>query len=131
MPASEKNIRSRGLKRLIHAFRHSSDGLADAWRREEAFRLETFLLIISIPLAFWLGTTISQSLLLIFSVLFLMIVEIFNSAIEAVVDRIGPEHHELSRVAKDLGSAGVFLSALFPVAIWGAIALGRLQFLTF
>ncbi len=130
MSAPAKLTKNTGLRRLALACKHSSAGLADAWRREEAFRIETVLLTISIPLAFWLATTISQAFLLIFSVLFLMIVEILNSAIEAVVDRIGPEQHELSRVAKDLGSAGVLLSALFPAAIWVTIALSRVGFLT-
>lgn len=130
MPAPAKLAKNTGLRRLFLAGHHSKAGLADAWRREEAFRIETTLLMISIPLAFWLGATISQTFLLIFSILFLMIVEILNSAIETVVDRIGPEQHELSRVAKDMGSASVLLSALFPAVVWVTVTLGRLGLVT-
>ena len=121
-----KSPERRGWPRLIAAWHHSCAGLRDVWRREEAFRLETAVLALAIPTAFWLGSTLSQIALLIGSLLLLMIVEIMNSAIEAIVDRIGLERHELSRVAKDLGSAAVLLTALFPLSIWGSIALNRL-----
>jgi diacylglycerol kinase (ATP) len=102
---------------LIAACQNSKAGFGDIWQREEAFRQETVLLVVSVPVAFWLGTTLSQ--------VSLTIVEILNSAIEAVVDRIGPELHELTRIAKDLGSAAVLLTALIPIFIWDAVILSR------
>ena len=89
----------RGVARLIAAVHHSIAGLGDAWRREAAFRQEVLLLIAAVPLSVWVGDSIGQVGLLLGSILFLMIVELVNSAIETVGDRIGPERHELSRVA--------------------------------
>jgi diacylglycerol kinase (ATP) len=109
-----------GISRLIEAFRNSVAGFRDIWRREEAFRQEFILLLLSVPLALWIGNSLAHMGLLIGSVLLLMIVEILNSAIEAIVDRVGTERHELSRIAKDLGSLAVFTTALFPLVIWGA-----------
>jgi len=125
-----KQPENRGLARLRAAWGHSCSGLRDAWVREEAFRLEVFLFIASFPAAAWLAASVSQAALLVGSVLLLMIVEILNSAIEAIVDRIGPERHELSRVAKDLGSAAVLLTALFPAGVWGAIVAANLDLIT-
>ena len=116
-----------GVSRLRAAFANSVAGLRDMWRREEAFRQECLLLAAAVPLAFWLGSGAAQIGLLIGSVLLLIIVEILNSAIEAVVDRVGLEWHELSRVAKDLGSAAVLLAALFPAGVWGLVLLSRLD----
>ncbi|MEO3413617.1 diacylglycerol kinase [Roseovarius sp. CAU 1744] len=97
-------------------------GFADVWRGEEAFRLEFIAFCISIPAAFWLGSSIFSVALLIVSVLLVLIVEVLNSAIEAVVDRIGEERHEMSRMAKDLGSLAVLLATLVPAIVWlGAI----------
>lgn len=121
------NPKRRGLARLIAAWQHSRAGLRDVWRGEEAFRLETALFALSFPIAAWLSASVSQFALMVGSLLLLMIVEILNSAIEAVVDRVGPEKHELSRLAKDLGSAAVLLAALFPGVIWGAILLELLN----
>lgn len=120
----------KGIARLLAAWRNSKAGLRDLWRREEAFRQETVTFAVGIPLAFWIGGTTAQTALMIGSILLLMIVEILNSAIEAIVDRIGPEHHELSRIAKDLGSAAVLLTALFPVGVWGIVILSRLGLIT-
>ena len=83
------------------------------------------LALVLAPLAFWLGQTSLQRLLLLGSCLLVLIVELLNSAIEAVVDRIGPELHELSGRAKDLGSAAVFLSLLLAAAAWAVVALER------
>jgi diacylglycerol kinase (ATP) len=109
---------AKGITRLIAAFHNSIAGFRDIWRREEAFRQEILLLIVAIPLAAWLGNSLAHTGLLIGSVLLLIIVEILNSAIETVVDRIGTERHELSRIAKDLGSLAVFTTALIPLAVW-------------
>jgi len=116
--------------RLRAAFFNSCAGLRDIWRSEAAFRMEAVLLALSIPAGAWLATNVTQFGLLVGSVLLVLIVEILNTAIEACIDRIGPERHELSRIAKDLGSAAVLLTALFPAFIWGSIALSRLGVVT-
>lgn len=108
----------KGFARLRAAFRNSVTGFGDVWRGEEAFRLEVIALLLSIPAAFWLGDSILATALLILSVLLVLIVEVLNSAIEAVVDRIGPERHDLSRMAKDLGSLAVLLAMLIPGILW-------------
>ena len=122
----EKPEGLHGFARLVAAIQHSFSGLNDAWTREPAFRQETLLLIPAVPLSLWIGESIGQVALLLGSILFLMLVEVLNSAIEAVVDRIGHERHELSRIAKDLGSAAVMLASLFPLATWIILLLGKL-----
>lgn len=115
----------RGLRRLLDATRYSAAGLATAWRGEEAFRQEVLLAVVLVPLAAWLGQTAMERLLLIGSWLLVIIVEILNTAIEATVDRIGDEHHQLSGQAKDLGSAAVLLSLLLATLAWGTVAWER------
>ncbi len=112
-----------GFARLVAAFRNSKAGFRDIWQREEAFRLEVMILIVSFPVAIWLATSPVQFVLLVGSILVLIIVEILNSAIEATIDRIGLEHHELSRIAKDLGSLAVLLTCLLPLGVWVSIIL--------
>ena len=121
MPKSEK----RGLQRLLAASAFSAAGLRAAWRCEEAFRQEAVLAAALTPMAFWLGQNAMQRSLLMASLLLVLIVELLNSALEAVVDRIGHELHELSGQAKDMGSAAVLLSLLLAVAVWGGIAWDR------
>ncbi|MFO1356749.1 MAG: diacylglycerol kinase [Gammaproteobacteria bacterium] len=121
MPKSDR----RGIRRLLAATGYSLAGLRAAWRHEAAFRQEVVLALVLAPLAFWLGQTSLQRLLLLGSCLLVLVVELLNSAIEAVVDRIGPELHELSGRAKDLGSAAVFLSLLLAAAAWAVVALER------
>jgi diacylglycerol kinase (ATP) len=99
-----------GVKRLFNATRYSISGFKAAWQHEAAFRQELILGIVLIPAAFFITDSIPQTLLLIFSTVLVIIVELINSAIEAVVDRIGNEIHELAGRAKDIGSAAVFLS---------------------
>ena len=106
------------------------DRFKDIWRREEAFRQELVILILSVPIAVWLGQSLAHTGLLIGSILLLIIVEILNSALEAVVDRIGTERHELSRIAKDLGSLAVLTTALIPIAVWGISLLMALGLIT-
>lgn len=118
-----KKTRSSGLKRLVSAFGNSVTGFRDIWRHEEAFRIEVVVLLLCVPLALLIGQSLAHIGLLIGSVLFLIVVEILNTAIEATIDRVGTEKHELSRIAKDLGSLAVFTTALFPLAIWGASVL--------
>ncbi|MEM9426620.1 MAG: diacylglycerol kinase [Pseudomonadota bacterium] len=115
----------KGIARLRAAYVNSMQGARDIWRGEEAFRLEVVLLVISIPLAVWLGEGFFQTAILIGVVMVLLIVEILNSAIEAVVDRIGPERHELSRVAKDLGSLAVLIACVLVGIVWLGALLDR------
>ena len=122
-----KQPEKRGLARLKAAWGHSCSGLADAWKREEAFRLEAVLFIASFPAAAMLASSVAQGALLVGSLLLLLIVVVLNSAIETTIDRIGPERHELSRVAKDLGSAAVLLTALFPIGVWLAVVAANLK----
>ena len=114
-----------GIRRVIRATRYSAQGLAHAWKHESAFRQEVTLTILMIPLAIWLGRTPMEKLLLIASCFFVIVVELLNSAIEAVVDRIGEERHELAGRAKDMGSAAVFVSLLMVGALWGMVAWQR------
>lgn len=111
-----------GVRRLLHATRYSAQGFLHAWRHEAAFRQELAMTILLLPLALWLGRNPFEVLLLIGTCLLVLIVELLNSAVEAVVDRVGQEHHELSGRAKDLGSAAVFLSLVLVGATWLTIA---------
>ncbi|MEN9502351.1 MAG: hypothetical protein RI964_1636 [Pseudomonadota bacterium] len=107
-----------GLKRIIKAGQYSWQGFRAAYKHEEAFRQETWLLGLAIPLALLLGDNGVEKALMIGSVLLLLIVELLNSAIEAVVDRTGLEPHKLSGRAKDMGSAAVSVALLNAVLIW-------------
>ena len=109
-----------GLDRIRHAAGYSLDGLVSAYRGESAFRQETWLAVILVPLAFWLGQTWIETALLAGSVVLVMVVELLNSAVEATVDRISFELHELAKRAKDFGSAAVFLSLALTGALWAA-----------
>ncbi|MCK5829066.1 MAG: diacylglycerol kinase [Methylococcales bacterium] len=93
-------------------------GFKAAWKHEEAFRQEILFFLVAVPLAIWLGENRIEKVLLIASVVLVMIVELLNSAIETVVDRIGVEHHELAGRAKDIGSAAVLLTILLAIATW-------------
>jgi len=114
-----------GIKRILRATGFSIQGLAAAWKHEAAFRQETVLLIILVPVAFWLGETVLIQALLISVCLLVLIVELFNSAIEAAIDRHGDEHHELSGRAKDIGSAAVMISLAIVLLTWGAVICDR------
>ncbi|MBL0458531.1 diacylglycerol kinase [Aeromonas enteropelogenes] len=113
-----------GVTRIIKATGYSMKGLKSAWINEAAFRQELMLILLLMPLTFWVGETLNQILLLVIISWLVVIVEVLNSAIEAVVDRIGPEHHELSGRAKDLGSAAVFIALALNALVWGAL-VGR------
>lgn len=113
-----------GWRRVVNATHYSWAGLKAAWRNEEAFRQESLLVCFLSPFAFWLGHTPTERALLIGSLLLIVIVELLNSGIEAVVDRIGLERHELSGRAKDIGSAAVFVSLLNAAVVWGLVVLG-------
>ncbi len=107
-----------GITRIIRATGFTWQGLRAAWRNEEAFRQETWLCMVLIPLGLYLGEGGVEKALLVASALLLPLVEILNSALEAVVDRIGEEHHELSGRAKDMGSAAVALAILLLASTW-------------
>ena len=115
-----------GLTRVLFAARHSADGLGAAWRHESAFRQEAALALLMLPAAFWLGTTWVERTLLIGSVLLVLIVELLNSGIEAAVDRISLDLHDLSKRAKDYGSAAVMLALLLCGGAWAAALWNRL-----
>ncbi len=109
------------LGRLFRAAGHSWRGLRTAVRFEAAFRQELVLAGVGLPLGLWLGEGGVEKALLTGSLLLVLIVELLNSAVEAVVDRIGPEHHPLSGRAKDLGSAAVLLALLLAGGVWGLV----------
>mgnify|MGYP000899269953 FL=1 len=112
-----------GLRRLLNAFGYSLQGFRAAWQNEAAFREEAMLTIVLTPVALLLPVTGLEKLLLILSLLLLVPVELLNSAVEAVVDRIGPEIHPLSGRAKDLGSAAVLIACLILGLTWLFIAV--------
>jgi diacylglycerol kinase (ATP) len=109
-----------GLPRVLFAVRYSAEGLAAAWRNESAFRQELVLALLMLPLALWLGTGWVERSLLAGSVLLVLIVELLNSGIEAAIDRVSLDVHELSKRAKDYGSAAVLLALLLCGGIWAA-----------
>ena len=113
------------FKKLLHATRYSLHGFASAIEHEFAFRLEIFVAALAIPFAIFLGHSGFEKALLIAVLMLVLIVELINSAIEAIVDRISEEKHELSKRAKDLGSAAVFLSCLNVVVVWFYILIWR------
>ncbi|BCE02564.1 diacylglycerol kinase [Marinicellulosiphila megalodicopiae] len=115
------NQENTGIKRLFNAVKFSKQGLQAAFTNEEAFRLETLLFLISVPVAFFICVNVWQMAIIIFAGLFMLIVELLNSAIEAVVDRVGLEKHELSGRAKDIGSAAVSLALIGYFVLWAAI----------
>lgn len=110
--------KKKGLARLTAAAGYSIAGLRSAFASEEAFRLEVAGLVLLTPLALWLGESPLERVLLIGSLLLLMIVELLNTAVESVVNRVGLEFHELSRQAKDIGSAAVFLAMVMVALVW-------------
>ena len=114
-----------GLRRILRASVYSVQGLRHAWRFEAAFRQEFVVTLILVPVALWLGESPLERLLLIGSCVLVLVVELLNSAIEAAIDRVGHEHHELSGRAKDLGSAAVLLSLLLTTAAWATIGWQR------
>jgi diacylglycerol kinase (ATP) len=113
-----------GLRRLLNAFGYSMAGIKAAYQNEDAFRQEVTLAIVLIPLAIYLGDTAITKALMIGSVLLVIIVELLNSSIEATVDRISLENHDLAKRAKDIGSAAVLLSLINLVVVWGLLIFG-------
>lgn len=117
--------KATGLRRVINAGGYSLAGLVTAWRGEAAFRQEVVLLIAMLPSAFFLGRNAVERGLLVSVCLVVLVAELLNSAIEAVVDRIGSERHPLAGAAKDLGSAAVFVALILVVLVWGLVACER------
>jgi diacylglycerol kinase (ATP) len=118
-PHSEVNPQKtrQGLNRILHAGKYSIQGLLAGWG-ETAFRQEAILAMVMVPLAFWLGQSWIETALLAGSVVLVLIVELLNTCVESAIDRIGPEWHDLSKRAKDMGSAAVLLSLLLCAGMW-------------
>jgi len=114
-----------GVARIMAATRNSLRGIRDAWRHESAFRQDSFISTLLLLLSFWLAQTIVEWLLLIMPLFLLLIVEILNSAIENVVDRIGDEQHILSGRAKDMASSAVMFCLILIAIVWLSIAWSR------
>ena len=122
-PANPQKART-GLNRIWHATGYSLEGLRAGWG-EKAFRQEAIAAMVLLPLSLWLGQSWVEVALLAGSVVIVMIVELLNTGIETAIDRIGPEWHDLSKRAKDMGSAAVLLSLLLCISIWSAAILQR------
>jgi len=110
-----------GLQRIVNATRYSLAGLSVAVTSENAFRQELLLALVLVPLGVWLGPTGTAKALLVASVLLVLVVELVNSAVEAVVDRVSLENHPLAKRAKDLGSAAVMLALVNVAVVWGLV----------
>jgi diacylglycerol kinase (ATP) len=117
----------RGPRRIFKAAIWSWQGLRAAWQHESSFRLEVYLSVVLAPLALWLGQTPVERVLMIGTLLLVLAAELLNSAIEAVIERYGPEHHELAGRAKDMGSAAVFVLMMNVLLCWTLILLPRLS----
>ena len=107
-----------GLTRILSAFKNSTDGLKDTFKNEEAFRQEIILTIILTPLAIYIGENHIERIFLITSLILLLLVELINTAIEVVVDRVSHEKNDLSKLAKDIGSAAVLIAFLNCFIVW-------------
>jgi diacylglycerol kinase (ATP) len=114
-----------GLRRIVNATFFSIAGLKTAWRSEAAFRQECLLCLFLIPAGLWLGQNAVERALLVGSCLLVLIVELLNTAVESIVDRVGTDHHRLSGQAKDLGSAAVFMSLLLVLVVYGLMSWSR------
>jgi len=114
---------TKGLERLFKAFGFSMQGLSAAFRNEAAFRQEIYLSIVLVPLGIYLGETGTERALLVSVIFLVLITELINSGVEAVVDRFGGEHHELSGRAKDIASAAVLISLINVLIVWGCILI--------
>lgn len=126
MEQSKSEFKSTsGLKRIYSAFFYSIDGFKSAWLHEHAFRQELVLAVIGSVVALALKISAFEKLVLIAVLVLVLIVELINSAIEAVVDRISLERHPLSKNAKDFGSAAVFLACAMALATWGVVLFNR------
>jgi diacylglycerol kinase (ATP) len=119
------NHNQKGIGRLWHATLYSLAGIRAAWKHEAAFRQEVLLSLVLAPIAFWLGGSTVERLMLLGSCLIVLITELLNSAVETAIDRISDDQHRLSARAKDLGSAAVFISLWLAGITWGLIGYDR------
>lgn len=117
----------KGVERIIDATGYSFKGIQHSWKHESAFRQEVVLACILIPIAFFIGGTPSEIALLILCVFIVLITELLNSAIEAIVDKTSPEIHPLAGAAKDCGSAAVFFALAATIVVWGVIIVSNLN----
>ena len=115
-----------GVRRLLNAFSHSLNGLESAFRHEDAFRQEALLAAVLIPIALLLDVSGPAKAIMIASVLLVLVVELLNSAIEAAINRISLDQHQLSKRAKDIGSAAVFLSLVNVAIVWALVLVEKL-----
>jgi len=115
----------RGPGRIVKATVWSIQGVHAAWRHESSFRTWAYLLAAVVPLALWLGKSGIERALLIGCYVLVLVAEIINSAIEALIERYGNEHHELAGRAKDMGSAAVFVVFLNTLVVWGLVLCGN------
>ena len=113
----------KGVARLIAASKYSAAGLRSAFRSEEAVRMEAAAFVVMAPLGFWLGSTDVEKVLLVGSLVLVILMELINTAIEKVVDRVSGDYHELSREAKDIGSALVLVSIVLVLFTWAVILI--------
>jgi len=123
MDFMDNNTKPTGIKKLFYACIYSAKGLKACYQSEFAFRLEVWLAVVLVPIGYLLGESEVEKVLLIVPIFIVLIVEMLNSAIEAVVDRISMERHELSGFAKDVASAAVFLSLIIFLFTWSIILL--------
>ena len=124
-PARNPHKIHTGWRRVVRAAGHSARGLRDAWQFESAFRQELVLFLLLLPVGAWLGRNWVERALLIGTLMLVLIVELLNSAVESTVDRVSMDHHDLSRRAKDMGSAAVMMSLLLFGAVWASAAWVR------
>ncbi|MBC3936704.1 diacylglycerol kinase [Undibacterium rugosum] len=127
-PAVSEFKSKSGLRRIFSAFFYSVDGFRAAWRNEHAFRQELVLVIIGIIVALMLPVSAFEKLMMIAVLLQILVVELINSAIEAVVDRVSLERHRLSKNAKDFGSAAVLLTLIMAIATWAVVLINRFYY---
>ena len=120
------NAQHKGLKRIYSAFFYSMSGFVATWKHEEAFRQEMILAVILFPTAFWLGENAIQISLLVLTIFIVLITELLNTGVEVTIDCISGERHKLSKRAKDIGSAAVFVSLAALVTVWGLIIYQRI-----
>lgn len=126
-PVSEFKSKS-GIQRIFSAFFYSVDGFKNAWKHEHAFRQELVLVVVGVIVALFLPVSAFEKLMMIAVLLLILVVELLNSAIEAVVDRVSLERHSLSKNAKDFGSAAVLLTFIIAISTWAVVLFDRFYY---